>query len=430
MLAKADELAFEHVQVLTRDPDYFLRNMTNYGALFLGPAHQRELRRQGDRHQPHAAHQAQRALHRRAVGRQVPEDLHLPAGPDRRGLRDDRRVCSRLCHMENFAGHGEQANLRVRRYGDRAEVPWCRGTTASRARPAQRPQRASRRPSMPSATDRYPHLFSPLDLGFTRLKNRVLMGSMHTGLEEAENGFERMAAFYAERARGGVGMIITGGIAPNAEGGSGAKLVEPAGGRAAPPRHRGRARRRPRREDRAADPARRPARGHARLRGAVGGQVPDRAAHAERARRGGHREADRRLRLVRTLAREAGYDGVEIIGSAGYLISTFLVGKTNLRTDRWGGAWENRMRLPVEVVRRVRAAVGPTSSSSSASRRWTCSRAASRGTRWCRSGRRSRRPARHHQHAFLLARGAGADDRHDGAARRVRGRHRPAAQAC
>ena len=81
-----------------------------------------------------------------------------------------------------------------------------------------------------NAADRYPHIFSPLDLGFTRLKNRILMGSMHTGLEEAPDGFPRMAEYFAERARGGVGMIITGGISPNDEGGIGSKLSTPRGG--------------------------------------------------------------------------------------------------------------------------------------------------------------------------------------------------------
>ena len=212
---------------------------------------------------------------------------------------------------------------------------------------------------MATGTARYPHLFSPLDLGFMRLKNRALMGSMHTGLEEAENGFERMAAFFAERARGGVGMIITGGIAPNEEGGTGAKLSTP--------------------EE---------AEQHKTITQAVHAADPDvkiclQILHSGpltakeicvapspiKSRIGRFRpveldEAGIEKQIAdfancAVMAKRAGYDGVEIIGSAGYLISTFLVQKTNLRTDRWGGTWENRMRFAVEVVRRVRAAVGP-----------------------------------------------------------------------
>ena len=210
---------------------------------------------------------------------------------------------------------------------------------------------------MPPPT-RYPHLFSPLDLGFTRLKNRVLMGSMHTGLEEAEDGFPRMAAYYAERVRGGVGMIITGGIPPNEEGGFGAKLSTPE----------------------VADQ-------HRLITGAVhaadadvkicmqilhmGALAPNPACVAPSAVKSriapytpqALDEAGIEKQLAdfahcAALARDAGYDGVEIIGSAGYLLSTFLVQKTNLRTDAWGGPFEHRMRFPVEVVRRVRAAVG------------------------------------------------------------------------
>ncbi|MEN9315903.1 MAG: 2,4-dienoyl-CoA reductase, partial [Pseudomonadota bacterium] len=206
---------------------------------------------------------------------------------------------------------------------------------------------------------RYPHLFSPLDLGFTKLKNRALMGSMHTGLEEAENGFERMAAFFAERARGGVGMIITGGIAPNEEGGTGAKLSTP---------------------EEAAQ--------HRKITDAVHAADPDvkicmqilhsgpltakeicvapSAVKSRIARFKPNELTEEGIEKqiadfanCAVMAKLAGYDGVEIIGSAGYLISTFLVQKTNLRTDAWGGSWENRMRFPVEVVRRVRAAVGP-----------------------------------------------------------------------
>jgi len=208
--------------------------------------------------------------------------------------------------------------------------------------------------------NRYPLLFSPLDLGFTRLKNRVLMGSMHSGLEEMPNGFNRMAAYYAERAAGGVGMIITGGIGPNQEAlGGGAKLSTPEEAQqhhivtqavhAADPQvkiclqilHAGPLAASP---DCVAPSA---------VRSRIGRYVPTAldAAGIEK------QLAD--FATCAALARDAGYDGVEIIGSAGYLLSTFLVEKTNLRTDIWGGAYENRMRFPVEVVRRVRAAVGP-----------------------------------------------------------------------
>jgi 2,4-dienoyl-CoA reductase (NADPH2) len=205
---------------------------------------------------------------------------------------------------------------------------------------------------------RYPLVFTPLDLGFTQLKNRILMGSMHTGLEDIEGGPERMAAFFAERARGGVGMIITGGIAPNPEGGGGAKLSTPA-----------------------------EAAQHRIVTGAVHAAAPDVkivmqilhagplagtadcvAPSAIRSRIGrftpneldaaGIEKQLSDFANCAVQARAAGYDGVEIIGSAGYLLSTFLVEKTNSREDEWGGSFENRMRFPVEVIRRVRAAVG------------------------------------------------------------------------
>ena len=210
-----------------------------------------------------------------------------------------------------------------------------------------------------SATARYPHLFSPLDLGFTRLKNRALMGSMHTGLEEAENGFQRMAAFFAERARGGVGMIITGGIAPNEEGGTGAKLSTPE--EAAQHRIITEA-------VHAADPevkiclqilhsgpltAKEICVAPSAVKSRIGRFRPNELTEE------GIEKQIADFANCAAMAKRAGYDGVEIIGSAGYLISTFLVQKTNLRTDRWGGSWENRMRFAIEVVRRVRAAVGP-----------------------------------------------------------------------
>lgn len=208
------------------------------------------------------------------------------------------------------------------------------------------------------ATDRYPHLFVPLNLGFTTLKNRILMGSMHTGLEEAEDGFEKMAAFYAERASGGVGMIITGGIAPNSEAGSGGKLststeatqhriVTNAVHQADPDvkicmqiLHEG---------PLAANEACVSPSG---VKSRIGAFVP-----AELSEDGIEKQIFDMVNCA-CLAKEAGYDGVEIIGSAGYLLSSFLVEKTNQRTDQWGGNYENRMRFPLEAVRRIRAAVG------------------------------------------------------------------------
>ena len=209
-----------------------------------------------------------------------------------------------------------------------------------------------------SGKERYPHLFEPLDLGFTTIKNRVLMGSMHTGLEEQADGHIRMAEYFAERARGGVGMIITGGISPNREGGMGAKLqtaeeaarhkvITDAVHEAAPDTkicmqilHTG------------------PLAGH---EGAVApSPVRSRIARFapnELDEEGIEKQLDDFANCA-ARTKEAGYDGAEIIGSAGYLLSTFLVEKTNLRTDKWGGSYENRMRFPLEVVRRVRAAVG------------------------------------------------------------------------
>ncbi|MGQ5701826.1 oxidoreductase [Sandaracinobacteroides sp. A072] len=210
-----------------------------------------------------------------------------------------------------------------------------------------------------NALQKYPHVFAPLDLGFTRIKNRILMGSMHTGLEDVPDAAERLAAYFVERVKGGVGMIITGGIAPNSEGGRGAKLSTPEevpmhrhvtdAVHAAGPDvkicmqilHSGPLAGTP---DCVAPSA---------LRSRIGAFVPNELDDA------GIRKQIADFANCARLAKEAGYDGVEVIGSAGYLISTFLVEKTNQRTDEWGGSWENRMRFAVEVMRAVREAVGP-----------------------------------------------------------------------
>ncbi|MEV6015163.1 MULTISPECIES: NADPH-dependent 2,4-dienoyl-CoA reductase [unclassified Streptomyces] len=206
---------------------------------------------------------------------------------------------------------------------------------------------------------RYPHLLNPLDLGFTTLPNRVLMGSMHVGLEEAERGFERMAEFYAARARGGVGLIVTGGIAPNDAGRpyeGGAKLTteaeaaQHAGITAAVHREGGKIAmqilhfgRYAYHQDLVAPSA---------LQAPISPFVPNELSDADI-----ERTIDDYARAAR-LARQAGYDGVEIMGSEGYLINEFIALQTNRREDRWGGSYENRTRFPVEIVRRVREAVG------------------------------------------------------------------------
>ena len=205
----------------------------------------------------------------------------------------------------------------------------------------------------------YPHLMSPLDLGFTTLKNRVLMGSMHTGLEERPNGFERMAAYFAERARGGVGLMVTGGIGPNEEGGvyaGAAKLSTPeeaekhkvvtqavheAGSKICMQiLHAGR---------------------YAYSPKSVGPsaiQAPINPFKPTELDEEGIEKQIADFVNCAVLAQSAHYDGVEIMGSEGYFINQFLAKHTNHRTDRWGGSYENRMRLAVEIVRRVREAVG------------------------------------------------------------------------
>ena len=205
----------------------------------------------------------------------------------------------------------------------------------------------------------YPHLLEPLDLGFVTLPNRVLMGSMHVGLEEAERGFERMAEFYATRARGGVGLMVTGGIAPNEEGrpwSGGAKLTTEAEAE----QHRVVTEAVHREGSRIAMQILHFGRyaHHPDLVAPSALQAPI-SAFTPRALTGD--EVERTVEdfvCAAELARFAGYDGVEVMGSEGYLINEFIAAGTNRRTDRWGGSYENRIRFPVEIVRRVRERVG------------------------------------------------------------------------
>jgi 2,4-dienoyl-CoA reductase (NADPH2) len=206
----------------------------------------------------------------------------------------------------------------------------------------------------------YPHLLEPLDLGFTQLRNRVLMGSMHTGLEERPQGFERQAAYFKARAEGGVGLIVTGGIGPNTEGvgvQGGAILVN---------------------EEQVAQ--------HALVTKAVheveGAKICMQILHTGRYAYNPTLVAPSAIQApinpfkpkeldaegiekqiqdfinCALLAQKAGYDGIEIMGSEGYFLNQFICKRTNQRTDEWGGSYENRIRLPIEVVRRVREAVG------------------------------------------------------------------------
>lgn len=202
-------------------------------------------------------------------------------------------------------------------------------------------------------------LLEPLDLGFTTLRNRTLMGSMHTGLEEAPNGAERMAAFFGERARGGVGLIVTGGFGPNARGGTHEHLTKFC-------------------TDEHAEE-------HKQITEAVhkeGGKICMQILHTGRYAFNENPIAPSAIQApinpfkpsaateeeieqqivdfvnICVLAQKANYDGVEIMGSEGYFLNQFLAARTNQRDDDWGGSYENRMRLPVEVVRRVREAVG------------------------------------------------------------------------
>lgn len=206
---------------------------------------------------------------------------------------------------------------------------------------------------------KYIHIFEPLDLGFTTLKNRIIMGSMHTGLEEKKNGLEKIAAYYAERAKGGVGLIISGGIAPNVQG-----WTAPFSARMSTKKH---------------------AKHHKVITDAVhdqGGKICMQILHSGRygyhpfavapsaikspitpfkpfkLNQSGIKRTIRDFVNSASLAKTAGYDGVEIMGSEGYLINQFIAEKTNKRTDNYGGSYENRMRLPVEIVRQTREAVG------------------------------------------------------------------------
>ena len=212
----------------------------------------------------------------------------------------------------------------------------------------------------PAGDAAYPHLFAPLDLGFTTLRNRILMGSMHTGLEDKAADFPKLAAYFAERAEGGAGLIVTGGFAPNMVG-----WLKPFGGKLSWPWE---------------------ARPHRQLTAAVHaheGKICLQLLHAGRygyhplqvapsklkapinpftpralSARGVERQIAAYARAAR-YAREAGYDGVEVMGSEGYLINEFTAPRTNKRDDAWGGTPEKRMRFAVEIVRRIREACGP-----------------------------------------------------------------------
>ncbi|MEO5830416.1 MAG: NADPH-dependent 2,4-dienoyl-CoA reductase [Rhodanobacter sp.] len=205
----------------------------------------------------------------------------------------------------------------------------------------------------------YPNLFAPLDLGHVTLPNRILMGSMHTGLEDKASDYDKLAAYFAERARGGVGLMVTGGIAPSIEG-----WLKPFGGRLTMPWHKPR---------------------HRKLTAAVhaeGGRICMQILHAGRygyhplsvapskikspitpftpralSDRGVERTINNFVDCAK-LARDAGYDGIEVMGSEGYLINEFIAARTNQRHDRWGGDVARRMRFPIEIVRRTREAVG------------------------------------------------------------------------
>ncbi|MCD8447992.1 NADPH-dependent 2,4-dienoyl-CoA reductase [Tenacibaculum finnmarkense] len=206
---------------------------------------------------------------------------------------------------------------------------------------------------------KYKHIFEPLDLGFTTLKNRVIMGSMHTGLEEEKEGTHKIATYYAERAKGGVGLIVTGGISPNIQG-----WTAPFSARMSTKKH---------------------AREHKIITDAVhkeGGKICMQILHSGRygyhpltvapskiqapinpfkpfkLRQSGIRRTLRDFVNSAKLSQEAGYDGIEIMGSEGYLINQFIVKRTNKRSDNYGGTYQNRIRLAIELVQKIREAVG------------------------------------------------------------------------
>ena len=211
-----------------------------------------------------------------------------------------------------------------------------------------------------SASSSYKNLLQPLDLGYTQLRSRVIMGSMHTGLEEDYQGLERMAEFFAERARGGVGLIITGGFSTSIRGALGpgtagmmtqadaakhevvARRVHEEGGLIALQLlNAGRQAYHPQ------------AIGPSDIKAPIYPFAPHPLSDEE---------VDQEIEAFVTaavLAKQAGYDGVEVMGSEGYLINQFLATRANNREDQWGGSYENRMRFPVEIVRRIRQAVGP-----------------------------------------------------------------------
>lgn len=205
----------------------------------------------------------------------------------------------------------------------------------------------------------YPHLLEPLDLGFTQLRNRVLMGSMHTGLEENKEGLHKLAAFYEERAKGGVGLIVTGGFSPNLRG-----RLTPFSAEFSKVKH---------------------AKAHQVVTEAVhkhGGKIALQLLHAGRyamhpfaqsasgikapiAKFAPSEMSPRQIKKTigafansAELAQVAGYDGIEIMGSEGYLINQFICKRTNMRYDEWGGSYEKRMRFPLEIVKSIREAVG------------------------------------------------------------------------
>ncbi|MEP2652618.1 MAG: NADPH-dependent 2,4-dienoyl-CoA reductase [Paraglaciecola sp.] len=206
---------------------------------------------------------------------------------------------------------------------------------------------------------KYPNLLKPLDLGFTQLKNRVLMGSMHTGLEEAPNGHVRMAAYFAERAKGGVGLIVTGGIGPNDEGATHKNTYRLDTDKAVSQHkmitdavhengskicmqilHTGRYAYNP------------------ELVAPSAVQAPINPFKPKALDNDGIEKQIEDFTNTALQAQKAGYDGVEIMGSEGYFLNQFIAARTNHRDDEWGGSYQNRIRLPLEVVRRVREAVG------------------------------------------------------------------------